>query len=184
MKQAIGILAFAVVLGACVRADPPSSYRCTASSDCPAGERCAGGDCLAPGECIGPGNCTNGQICKNGQCVAPECDDAHPNACSGYRCVAGICKTSCQYSDDCLTGDYDCSFLSHVCTKRARYTGESCTASVDCLSDTCCGPPGGMVCGLCFGLGSFCTAKSDCASGYCCTGGQFGGKVCASSACP
>jgi hypothetical protein len=184
MREVVGILVLAVALGGCVRADPPTSYRCTSSSECPAGETCAGGDCLARGQCIGPGNCTNGQVCKSGGCIDPECDDAHPNACNGFKCVAGICATTCDYSDSCASADYECDFLSHRCKVREKYTGEACKTSVECLSGSCCGPAGAMVCGLCSSLGSYCTkGAGDCASGYCCPGG-FIGNACAASPCP
>jgi hypothetical protein len=184
------LLALAAVLavanGSCVRADPPTSYRCVSSSECPAGERCSGGDCLAPGACIGRGNCSGGQLCKLGQCIDPECDASHPDACHGYACVDGLCNTSCTYGDmGCQSGgDFMCDYLTSKCMARPRYRGESCTVASDCLSGECCGPPGNLTCGICFGLGSFCTTASDCASGYCCSKPFGGGQECFTGPCP
>jgi hypothetical protein len=182
MREAVGILVLAVVLGGCVRADPPSSFKCTSSSDCPVDERCSNGACLTPGECLDARNCTNGQICKDSRCIEPECDVNDKNACNGYRCVGGICATTCGYGELCQD-DFDCDFPSHQCKPRPRFTGETCNTSQECLSGACCGPPAGKVCGVCLGLGSFCSTVGDCQSGYCCPNPTFG-KACASSPCP
>jgi hypothetical protein len=166
----------------CVRLDPPSSYACVSSSECPDGERCSARECLAPGECRAEADCSSTQHCSQGLCVADECQDGLDDSCDGYKCVAGICnKGPCESSFDCRAG-YECDFRSHQCKPPLKYSGQSCTASSECLAARCCGTPGDLKCGLCLPNGISCSIPSDCQGGFCCRGS--GGQGYCSSSCP
>ncbi|MBK03438.1 MAG: hypothetical protein CL920_19480 [Deltaproteobacteria bacterium] len=114
------------VEGHCIQSAPGA---CNKDTDC-AGYRCDLVRQQCATTCFRPEDCRSGFNCQGATCKQASTSCVSNSECRGYRCVGGVCTTSCTQIGECSTG--------YTCDTNAKLCKAGCTINLECPYNQFC----------------------------------------------